>query len=363
MSNPGKALFSVFLLVTALMYIIYGSDRVSVDVKKETYTEAIEAASQIATMNIIDTSDINKLYDGANADKADIPINFEALDQFRATLDRLLSTSESGKLNGVSNINIPLVGFVTYDYILGVTYGESSRDAEALARVGYTVEEYAQLTADSYESKDKWEELERVNTQLDSMRGQYLIPAGYTLFIRSDPSLDMSGKTWRFTLGNNVYIAETNNGLTEVAYKIGEPDKGESSTTLYKLNIDGTVAETRASDIDMSHYLSRIGFTTIEELRQFVVMSSINEYLNQYSGVAFNKTALNTGSSLTFQLGTSDFSSGFNDYNSNSAVIDGPGMFSIIDIYKGSNNNTRLYERIASFGGSELVRNSMPRED
>lgn len=30
-------------------------------------------------------------------------------------------------------------------------------------------------------------------------------------------------------------------------------------------------------------------------------------------------------------------------------------MFAIIDIYTGSNNTYQLYERVASFGGSELV--------
>ena len=106
---------------------------------------------------------------------------------------------------------------------------------------------------------------------------------------------------------------------------------------------------------DCSLWLASIGFNTMYEFRDFIVMSSINQYLNGHSGAAFNETAGNTDTALDIQLSLADFSDSFENYTDRSSVIQGPGMFAIIDIYTGSNNTYQLYERVASFGGSELV--------
>lgn len=354
MSNPGKALFSLFLLLTILTYIVYRSDATVVDVKKEAYTDAIQAASQVATLNIIETSDINKLYDGNTGDTADIPINFGALDDFRSTLYRLLETKKSGTLGDISNINIPLVGFVTYDYIIGVTYGEAYKDVNTLESIGYTYEKYLKLTDAEREEVDK---------QLRSLRGNYLLPMGYTFYVSDNGGLSssLSGRTWRFTLGDYVYIpTETGKASYDITSgSIKETKFKAIGTELYTVDERGRVitdtASPNYSHYDISGYLHSIGFNTIKELSNYIVMASINDYLNAYTGVGFNTTAENTGTSLLFNLGESNYSSNMADYNSNSAVIEGPGLFAIIDLYKGSGNNTRLYQRMASFGGSELV--------
>ena len=132
MSNPAKALFSMFLLLIVLTYVVFSSDINLVDTKKENYNDAIQAASQVATMDIMATQDVNVSYDGIQRDQQDITINFDALDTFRNTLYRLLENQRSGRLEGVSNINIPLAGFVTYDYIIGVTYVEAYADSHNL---------------------------------------------------------------------------------------------------------------------------------------------------------------------------------------------------------------------------------------
>ena len=85
-------------------------------------------------------------------------------------------------------------------------------------------------------------------------------------------------------------------------------------------------------------------------------MDSIDNYLNSYSGASFNPVADNTQEEIEIELGKSKYSSNRGEYNTKSSVIDGPGMFAIVDVYKGSGDNMRLYQRVASFGGSELVK-------
>lgn len=354
MANPGKTLFSLFFVLTVLMYIVYSSDVTVVDSHKEEYNDAIRAASQIATLNIIDTTDINKLYDGDHNESSDLPINFEALDEFRSTLSRLLEDKKSSSLENISNINIPLVGFVTYEYVIGVTYGEAYKDANTLKSLGYSYEEYLALPDDARLAVDK---------QMRSMRGQYLLPVGYTLYVPDGGSIDsnIAGRTWRFTLGKTIYIPDSPGVASYNARdgRITETRYTADGTKLYKTDPNGVIISTDYYDIGM--YLRTLGFNTVEELANAVVMQSINNYLNAYTGVGFNKTVDNTQMGLEFNLGQSNYSSKKGSYTSNSAVIEGPGLFAVIDLYSGSGTDMRLYERMASFGGSELVQTRSAR--
>lgn len=372
MSNPAKALFSMFLLLIVLAYVVFSSDINLVDTKKENYNDAIQAASQVATMDIMATQDVNVSYDGIQRDQQDITINFDALDTFRNTLYRLLENQRSGRLEGVSNINIPLAGFVTYDYIIGVTYGEAYADANTLSNLGYTYEEYLELPASERSDLDE---------QLNNLRGAYLLPMGYTYYYQSNGNaingstsggeytLDpLDNRLWRFTLGDSIFIptgtisasytSGSYTGLDENRYIIGGTGTNEGKL-IYKADSQGMPLDGQDGRdtvyYDCGLWLASIGFNTMYEFRDFIVMSSINQYLNGHSGAAFNETAGNTDTALDIQLSLADFSDSFENYTDRSSVIQGPGMFAIIDIYTGSNNTYQLYERVASFGGSELV--------
>lgn len=352
MSNPGKALFSLLVLLTILTYIVFRSDVTVVDIQKEKYNSAIQTASQTAVLKLIDASDINSTYDGVHAEASDLPINFDSLDEFRSTLSRSLESKKSTDLGGVSNINIPLVGFVTYDYIVGVTYGEAFKDINTFETLGLTYEDYEIMSEAERAEIDK---------QLNSLRGNYLLPSGYTYYVQPHVSLDESitGRTWRFTLGDAIYIPNktsseaynTEKGTIDETKYIGQADR------LYKTDSRGRIIE--GEYIDLGGYLTSIGFSTTKQFSNYIVMASINDYLNSYSGVGFNATSKNTGTALEFNLGKQNYSENKAEYNKNSSVIEGPGLFAVIDLYKGSGGNTRLYERMASFGGSELVRTNI----
>lgn len=327
---------------------------------------------RVATMDIMATQDVNVSYDGIQRDQQDITINFDALDTFRNTLYRLLENQRSGRLEGVSNINIPLAGFVTYDYIIGVTYGEAYADANTLSNLGYTYEEYLELPASERSDLDE---------QLNNLRGAYLLPMGYTYYYQSNGNVingstsggeytldPLDNRLWRFTLGDSIFIptgtisasytSGSYTGLDENRYIIGGTGTNEGKL-IYKADNQGMPLDGQDGRdtvyYDCSLWLASIGFNTMYEFRDFIVMSSINQYLNGHSGAAFNETAGNTDTALDIQLSLADFSDSFENYTDRSSVIQGPGMFAIIDIYTGSNNTYQLYERVASFGGSELV--------
>ena len=301
MTNAGKVLFSLFMVVIMVMYIMFRSDVVEFDTRKDRYEEAIQAAAQIATHEIIETSDVNITYDGDKRESQDIPINLDTLYTFRQTVSRILESKKEGSLAGVSNINIPLTGFVTYKYIVGVTYGEDGIDSKA----GNT----------------------------------FLLPMGYILEVNSDKDSRVQG-VWQFTLGNKITI-KSNSG-EEIVYT------GEG-TELIKDGESGTI-------IDIRGLLDSYGFSSVEQLRDYVVMDCIDRYLDSYSGASFNPVSYNVGSGLDFEMGKSNYTTDGNSYNTEkSSVIQGPGLFAIIDIYTGSGNDKQLYQRIASFGGSELV--------
>lgn len=287
MSNAGKALFSLFLVITMITFIVYKSDVVVFDTKKDVYVSAIRAASQVATKEIIDVTDVNFIYDGNRREASDISVNLGALDTFRETLTRILDSKKDGSLVGVTNINVPLTGFITYKYIIGVTYDDT-----------------------------------------------YLLPMGYT-YKMTDSTIptELRDKVWNFTLGDKVYI--------------DNKEYTASGTVL-------TESITK-NDYDIRAFLNKYNFKELKQFSQYIVMDCIDNYLNEYSGASFNPIADNTQSENRFELGKSNYSSNRNEYTKKSSLIEGPGLFAIVDVYTGSGNEQKLYQRIASFGGSELV--------
>ena len=265
MSNIGKILFSMMVVVITFTYLGFRTGIVSIDTKKDVYTSAINAATQLATQEMINTDDINKFYD-ADRDKLDISMNMDrdTIENFKNNLINFISIQRDGSLAGVSNINVPLCGYIGYSYIVGVTYNNI-----------------------------------------------YLLPMEYT-------TSDESNNTWRFTLGDDVY----KNGV---------------ATKLSKLT-------------DAVPY----GFSTFYDFRDFVVALTIDSYLNEYSGASFNMIAENTGVKLDFDMGLTNNVISNESYRDLSSVINGPGTFAIVDVYTGDDNGEKLFERIASFGGSEL---------
>ena len=290
MSNAGRVLFTMMMVLVIVSYTISRSNIMVFDTQKDVYESAIRAASQVATKEIIETMDINAGYDGNLREDADVSIDLDALKLFRDTLDRLLDSKNDGNLVGITNINIPLTGFVTYNYIVGVTYKDT-----------------------------------------------YLLPMGYTYMMEDTvtgiPSV-INNTVWNFTLGDKIII---NN----------REYKGEGSVITDILT---------KQTYDIGGFLAVNGFTKVEELADYVVMDTIDNYLNEYSGASFNPVANNTQVELEIELGKSKYSSGLSEYNTKSSVIDGPGMFAIVDVYKGSGDDMKLYQRVASFGGSELVK-------
>ena len=367
MTSIGKALFSIFLVLIAATFIIYHSDAHVIDTNKETYQEAIQSASQLATAGLIDTSAVNNLYDGVRTEDADLPINYDTLETFRSNLSRLLESKRGNALGNVSNINIPMVGFVTYDYILGVTYGDEYKTSSALAKLQDSIKSEDYLNKSLYE---------QYNLTMDN-RGTYLIPMGYTYYSESvNGASNLSNKVWYFTLGDIIYVTDPANAklndkdttkidVNKQTYVVYSDDSiGSNGCTLVKLDsITKSIIDTDKdgkpdSDtiFDISSYIRSIGFNKISELKEWVLMTSINEYLTMYSGSSFNRTSDNTGRGLEFSLSASKYSADKNDFVSNSSVITGPGMFAIVDLYSGSGSNQRLFDRVASFGGSELVK-------
>lgn len=287
MGNISKWVFSLLLVLTMIVYIVYSTDVIVFDTKKDVYVSAIRTASQVATTEILNTQDVNYTYDGNRREPEDIAINLDSLNEFKNTLIRILDSKKDGSLTGVTNISIPLSGAVTYDYIVGITYDNS-----------------------------------------------YLLPVGYTYkMIDATVPTELRNKVWNFTLGNNVYI-----------------DGDE-------YRIDGTklINKDNTLEFELSNFLDTYNFENLEEFSDYIVMDCINTYLVEYCGASFSEIANNTQTSLTFELEKSKYSSNRGEYNTDSGVIDGPGLFAIVDVYTGEGSNQHLYQRIASFGGSELI--------
>lgn len=286
MNVVSKFLIAAMILNIVILFIMYRSDSIVIETKKESYSNAIRAATTVATKQLIDLSDINIIYDGDKREPMDITIDFDSLDRFREQMARVCATQSDGTLKGVSRINIPLTGFVSYRYILGVTYDD-----------------------------------------------RYLPPMGYTYYMNAAQlPAEFKNKTWEFTLGNKV-IVDGNEWF-----------------------IDGTTLKNRegTDTKDFKAFLAAFGFLDLKQFSQYIVMSRIDEYLNTYSSASFNKVAEDIQAGVAFNLGKTNYSNNRQDYTQKSAVIEGPGVFAVVDVYKGTEEKQQLYEHVVSFGGSEL---------
>lgn len=352
MTNAGKMMFSMLTLVLMISYVIIRLNGNALDTSKSSYGDIIQSTSQIAVSKLIDTSDINMTYDGSIRDEGDIPIDFDILGEYRDTLKRLLASNKTLITDSISNINIPLVGYITYDYIIGVTYGEAYNQVINLDDAGITFDEYIDMT-----DYDKY-----IATK--DLRGQYLLPSGYTYYmgnktenLYSELPSELTNKIWRFTLGNVIYIS--NNDIVsnaeysnEIKCKIYKDKEGENR--LIEIDPVSNKEKEDSREFDITGFIQKSGFKTIENLKNYVVMTSINQYLEAYSGAGFSTIADNTGTSISIDLSTSEDK----EDNLQTSVINGPGLFAIIDVYKSNGSTYKLFDRVASFGASELVRKS-----
>lgn len=351
MVNSGKMLLSMLMLVLMISYVVTQLNGNALKDSKSSYEEVIQSTSQLATAKLMNISDINMTYDGDIRDAEDIPVDFTILGEYRDTLGRLLASNKTLMVDNISNINIPLVGYITYDYIIGVTYGEAYDKVISLDDAGLTYGDYLNMTP--YE--------QYIATK--DQRGQYLLPVGYTYYMGSstenlpvDFPTELANKMWRFTLGNVIYISDnsaisSSEYLGEIKCKIYIDEPGNNQLIEIDPNSNKELEDSRIFNI--TSFIESSGFKTIENLKNYVVMTSINEYLASYSGAGFSSMADNTGTSISINLGTAD-----NKEDVGSNVINGPGVFAIVDVYKSNGSTYTLFDRVASFGASELVRKS-----
>jgi hypothetical protein len=329
MKGLTKGLFVFMIILISLSYLMTRADISIIDTRKDAYVSMIRAASQVATRELINTMDINFLYDGDRREAQDIPVDMNALLVFNRTLDRILTSQSDNRLQNVSRMSIVMTGFVTYDHIVGVVYpGGTLTDDEFL------------------------------------FVGTHLLPADYSIHVEA-PILNtptasvVNNKIWQFTLGNVVRIRDVG-GTTFVEWYLQEVG---SQSWIRHITTRGTdLPDTEdVFNVNITTFLRGIGFATGKELSEFVVMTKIDEYLNNYSGASFNPIARNTGASTLVNLGKTDVSSDRGAFTSRSSVISGPGMFAVVDVFTGTTGNETLFERIASFGGSELVSRDISR--
>ena len=288
MNSAGKILISMLLVVIMMTFMSFKVTTSLYDKNKEDYESSVRYASQLVTMDMIDTSDVNSTYDGTTSgNTSDIPIKIESIPRFKEILMRDLKTRAASKRQ-VSNIEVPLVGLVNNEYIIGMTYDN-----------------------------------------------KYLPPMEYSVYVSTTESIStiINNKTWRFTLGNKVYIDgveyEFNN------YNIKDKVTNSSYYTYY--------------------YINSLGFANLYQFRDYVVATTVDKYLNSYTGATFNNTANEASQKFDFNLGKINYTRDKTIYTEKSALIKGQTMFAVIDTFKGTPNNKYRFDRIAAFGGSELV--------
>lgn len=146
--------------------------------------------------------------------------------------------------------------------------------------------------------------------------GEYTFPYAYTWYDKDNERI------LNFTLGKRVYI------------------KYDRSNT-----------ESIAAIDNLGSLMPNM---TNEEFRNYIVISRINEFLTKFSTDKYNLVSKNIYKGLNFQLAHTDQTDHL--YSEKDAVIDGVGFFAVLDYFTGSFSRTKKYQRIFSFGGSELLR-------
>lgn len=133
MESAAKAIFTVLVVVTVLTYIFIKTDNITFYNKKENNMSALTAATQIAVNELIDKNNHNNIYE-ENRNSNDIPMDFvNSKNMLITEITRIIKNQKNRGMNNISNINIPLVGFVTYRYVTAITH-----DNIPMTPVGYT---------------------------------------------------------------------------------------------------------------------------------------------------------------------------------------------------------------------------------
>lgn len=281
MSHLTKGVFIMLIIVITTLYCVNRINLRQEENRKDIYENAVRMASQYATMNLIQTKDINSFFDGNDGDGLNIDIDYSAIGKCRDGLDLYMKSRMNTLHSGISNINIPLVGIVGFESVCGELY-----DGTKLLPMVY----YGGKTSNF-----------------------------------TDASLN--NKIIRFTVGNTVFIKDKE-------YRIGIGDKIIDTET--------------GNEIDCSAYLNSLGFKSMYDLKNDVVMKTINKFISMYCGNEdTNKTTQNLGYGYDVYLGSSN--------STNPSAIEGLGVFAVVDVYSGNklDRDTRFIRTI-TFGGAEL---------
>ncbi|WP_202707675.1 hypothetical protein [Sporosalibacterium faouarense] len=144
----------------------------------------------------------------------------------------------------------------------------------------------------------------------------WLPPESYSYF---DKDRDL---IYRFTLGEVVYVYDINTGT----------DTKETLDSLIQITTD----------------------MTNKQLKNYVVMETINKALTKAASSELNYTSLNLMKGVVFNLVHFDHEviGGRDIYNSEGNIIDSPGFFAMIDGIAVGLNSERI--RLASFGGAKM---------
>ena len=242
--------------------------------------------------------------DGLRNDYEKVTVNLDrARAQFQSTLYRNLGVAVAEY--EVNAMNIPIVGFVGYRYIYG-------------------------LFEDSYEEQPVFD---MFGQPVYDANGQLVIGASTfpMAYIYTDYTNDNNYTIYNFTLGDKVYVSKVESGReTEETWYLSQmasdPAKGEN---FWDPNIKN------------------------RDFATMTIMNKINEFLNMFSNTGYSLQAMNAGSGLSFNLGTTDYVGDDNSkITSWSSVIDGPGFFAIVDMF-----DPQMTGKVRTFvfGGAEFL--------
>lgn len=268
---------------------------------------AIRSATVDATAVMVNE---DYLMDGIRNDFEKVTVNLDrARAQFQNTLYRNLGVAvDQGEIN---SMNIPMVGFVGYRYIYGV-FEDSFVDEVVKDDLGNIMYDGAGNPV-----------VRRV-----LKNGASTFPVSY---IYTDYVSDDTYTIYNFTLGDKVYVTKV----------VGNRET-EETWYLSKMAADPTKGE---------HFWD--ANLTNKQFANMTIMSTINDFLNMFSNSEYSLQAMNAGSGLNFNLGTTDYVGDDNSkITSWSSVIDGPGFFAIIDMFDAQQSGKI---RTFVFGGAEYL--------
>lgn len=355
MHSMGKLAVVVLVCVITLRYTVFKLELTNGIFQKNNYESVIKAASKVATIEMLDYYDTNKLYDGVEKEARDIPVDFDAFNVFMNSMNKILGAQMETRLANVSNYEVPMLAAVTYRYIVGVDYSKRSLD------------ENGNYTCDV---------LNPLGYNLLIEKGEYsLDEKAIEAYSDSGINLGISGKAREniiieFTLGNHVYIThkctdtedDSIEGYKELEYSVksngANVELTNTEDTNKRIIIPFSCIEKRIRE---QYYLKKDGYnntgegdmlkldSSIEKVRDYIIMENINQYLDMYVGSSINYTASNFNSGLRFSLDRGNYN------NTGNRLIKESGMIAVIDVItNGTGKNNQRINRVVSFGGSAL---------